>query len=1148
MVDGNGIPDTAAVTMRPKLMDGFREAVQAQLKSLGADFELNLKPAGDLTVPTCLDLSGAERELQAFIATKHQVATPVALDTAVAHSQLQQLRAATGELSIHIDTDHAVAQLKSLTALLDEVSIKARTAIPTQYAVSQPPASPFMQARAIGGAIQGPGGPRDDMIPAWLSNGEYVVNAAATAANRPLLDAINGGAGRFADGGYIESMTKVVQEKFPELQMTSGLRFTDNGFHPRGQAADFSNVGAGEDGSPAMDALANWIADNYKDETVQLIHRPFGRNIGYDWKSETDKSATDGKTLDVGDGTNFYGDSTMDQHRDHVHWAVRVPVGSKGAGQPAPANTQPDKKPDPADKPQAGTNPAAPKQAAQEPADPTAKSAADPAAKPDGATKAAADSYSVSPGFFDLIKEFEGNGKPGRPYYAYQDTNGIWTIGYGHTGPDVKADPDYQITKEQAEEYLRNDAGWAQDAVRGKVKTPITQAQFDALTSFTYNLGAGAFADSDVLKLLNQGDYAGAQTAFGLFVHDSNGVVEGLVRRRKAEADLFGSTGSAPAANGPAPGTPGPDQNLKQAKNRGPQDQDLKEAHQRGTAGVASADSFSASANLVELLKGFEGNGKPGRPFYAYQDTNGIWTIGYGHTGPDVPHNSDARITPEQAEEYLRNDTGWAQDAVRQKVKVPINQNQFDALTSFTYNLGAGGLAGSDVLKLLNQGDYAGAQTAFGLFVHDSNGVVEGLVRRRKAEADLFGSPVAGPDAAAKPAPANSAPAQDNPAPAGNPAPAAPADKPAPAQDNSAPGDIGKAIVAAARSQIGVPYAWGGGGKEGPGLGISDGGGDADRNRDFEKVGFDCSHLVEYAVWQGTGKKIDLQPNANNQLQQSRGWAVAMDDLQPGDVIWGEFVNGEPMHVGIVADDVANIIDAPESGKTIREAKRWGGFDQPARPAKAVRLAEGGFVSGPGGPREDRVPALLSNGEFVVNAAATEQHLPLLHAINNGDTQRFADGGTVYSTWSAMAQDKAKDGFMKLLSGVDKKQVGENVYNDIGKFGDAFGAFIGGNVGDALGLIGADNIPYAFQAGATANNQINDALAKKAAEDAKAVAALRGQTPVVNGGGIKHGGNNPGAVDNSMIINITTADVDTAFQKAKTYEAQRALTFVGRWA
>ena len=149
-------------------------------------------------------------------------------------------------------------------------------------------------------------------------------------------------------------------------------------------------------------------------------------------------------------------------------------------------------------------------------------------------------------------------------------------------------------------------------------------------------------------------------------------------------------------------------------------------------AAAGSAAGMRLSDSGVDLIKNFEG-----LRLSAYQDSGGVWTVGYGHTGGVKPGD---RITQDQAEALLRKDTGWAQDAVRQQVRVPLSQDQFNALTSFTFNLGAGALRDSTLLSKLNAGDYAGAQAEFGRFVHAGGRVLQGLVRRRAAEADLFGS------------------------------------------------------------------------------------------------------------------------------------------------------------------------------------------------------------------------------------------------------------------------------------------------------------------------------------------------------------------------------------------------------------------------
>lgn len=98
---------------------------------------------------------------------------------------------------------------------------------------------------------------------------------------------------------------------------------------------------------------------------------------------------------------------------------------------------------------------------------------------------------------------------------AYKDTKGIWTVGVGHTGPEVVEG--LVITKEKAHELFQKDVTWAEDTVN-TVKVPLSQNQFDALVSFVFNVGAGAFKRSTMLKMLNVGDYAGAAKQFDRWV------------------------------------------------------------------------------------------------------------------------------------------------------------------------------------------------------------------------------------------------------------------------------------------------------------------------------------------------------------------------------------------------------------------------------------------------------------------------------------------------------------------------------------------------------------------------------------------------------------------------------------------------------
>ena len=140
---------------------------------------------------------------------------------------------------------------------------------------------------------------------------------------------------------------------------------------------------------------------------------------------------------------------------------------------------------------------------------------------------------SLSPAGLQLIEGFEGCSLT-----AYDDGTGVWTIGYGHTGG---VQPGQTITQEQADQYLMQDVAWAEDAVRSQVKVPLTQGQFDALVSFTYNGGPGML--QELVETLNTGDYAGTQAAFGEYVHAGGKVLPGLVTRRQKEADMFGGQG-----------------------------------------------------------------------------------------------------------------------------------------------------------------------------------------------------------------------------------------------------------------------------------------------------------------------------------------------------------------------------------------------------------------------------------------------------------------------------------------------------------------------------------------------------------------------------------------------------------------------------
>lgn len=133
----------------------------------------------------------------------------------------------------------------------------------------------------------------------------------------------------------------------------------------------------------------------------------------------------------------------------------------------------------------------------------------------------------------------------------------------------------------------------------------------------------------------------------------------------------------------------------------------------------------------VDLIKSFEG-----LELKAYKDSVGVTTIGYGSTGSHV--SMGMTITKEQAEQLLKKDLERFEKGVSDIVKVPLNQNQFDALVSFSFNLGLGNLKSSTLLKKLNASDYTGASREFERWNRAVGKVLNGLTRRRIAERDLF--------------------------------------------------------------------------------------------------------------------------------------------------------------------------------------------------------------------------------------------------------------------------------------------------------------------------------------------------------------------------------------------------------------------------
>lgn len=140
---------------------------------------------------------------------------------------------------------------------------------------------------------------------------------------------------------------------------------------------------------------------------------------------------------------------------------------------------------------------------------------------------------------------------------------------------------------------------------------------------------------------------------------------------------------------------------------------------------------MKTSSKGIELLKEFEGC-----RLKAYKDQGGVLTIGYGHTGQDV--TSDKVISQGMAEQLLRQDLENFEHGVNSVVKVVINQNQFDALVTFSFNVGLAALTRSSLLKQVNLKHFKEAADRFLDWCHINGQVSKGLLRRREAEHQLF--------------------------------------------------------------------------------------------------------------------------------------------------------------------------------------------------------------------------------------------------------------------------------------------------------------------------------------------------------------------------------------------------------------------------
>ena len=155
-----------------------------------------------------------------------------------------------------------------------------------------------------------------------------------------------------------------------------------------------------------------------------------------------------------------------------------------------------------------------------------------------------------------LIIQFEGC-----RLTAYQDSVGVWTIGYGLTSAAgfIKIYRGLKITQAQADEYLIETLAKFEASVMKVLNLSPSQNQFDAMVSLCYNIGGGNFAKSSVVRLFNLGDFEGAAKAFAMWNRAGNKVLAGLTTRRAKEAALFRTAGAFGTPPSSSPATPTPE-------------------------------------------------------------------------------------------------------------------------------------------------------------------------------------------------------------------------------------------------------------------------------------------------------------------------------------------------------------------------------------------------------------------------------------------------------------------------------------------------------------------------------------------------------------------------------------------------------------
>ena len=147
---------------------------------------------------------------------------------------------------------------------------------------------------------------------------------------------------------------------------------------------------------------------------------------------------------------------------------------------------------------------------------------------------------------------------------------------------------------------------------------------------------------------------------------------------------------------------------------------------------LAQRDISELGFQLIREFEGFS--------VQAYLDTGGVWTIGFG----TIKYPNGKRVvkgdvcTQSEAEQWLKNDSKWVDACLDKHIKTNVNQNQFDALASFVYNIGETAFIKSTMLTLINQNSMISAASQFDRWVFDNGKRIQGLVNRRTKEKSLF--------------------------------------------------------------------------------------------------------------------------------------------------------------------------------------------------------------------------------------------------------------------------------------------------------------------------------------------------------------------------------------------------------------------------